>query len=93
MQLATIGFRLQKSGRADCAQQLFVLLMLPAYAIFAVVFGPQRTWLLLIILGLGQLAAAVSVLRHSRSSLTEWVALASGIMLSGAGIRFALTPW
>jgi len=72
---------------------LFALLMLPAYAIFAVVFGPQRTWLLLLLLGLVQVAAAVSVLRRSRSSLTGWVALAIGIMLSVAGIHFALTTW
>jgi hypothetical protein len=72
---------------------VLVALMLPAYAIFAAVFGLQRTWILLVIAGFVQLSAAVSVLRCSRSSVTAWLALAVGIMVVAAGIRFAFTLW
>jgi hypothetical protein len=72
---------------------LLVLLMLPTYAIFAVAFGPQRTWLLLLLLGLLQLSVAISVLRRRRSSVAGWLALAIGIMAFSAGVRIALSPW
>jgi hypothetical protein len=83
---------MERSKSTRFPAELFTLLMLPAYAIFAVLFGPQRSWLVLLLVGLGQLAVAVSVLRRSKS-LTGWVALAIGIMFSAAGIYFGVISW
>jgi hypothetical protein len=71
---------------------LLVLLMLPAYAIFAVVFGPQRTWIVLLLIGFAEIPAGLFVLRGRRSSASGWFALAVGLIALAAGIRFALTP-
>jgi hypothetical protein len=76
---------MEQSKSTRFPADLFALLVPPAYVIFAVLFGPQRTWLFLLLLGLGQLAASVSLLRHSKS-LTGWVSLAIGIMFSAVAI-------
>ena len=71
---------------------LLTLLMLPAYAIFAVVFGPQRTWMFLVLVGSVQVTAALFVLRSSRSSVAAWLALAVGVLAVAAAAGIALTP-
>ncbi len=71
---------------------VLVALILPAFAIFAAVFGLQRTWMLLIVAGFVQLSAGFSVLRRRSSSVVAWVALAVGIVLVAASIRIAFTP-
>jgi len=81
----------RRSGRFPA--DVLTVLMLPAFAIFAAVFGLQRTWILLVIAGLVQLSTALSVLRRSRSSVVAWLALGMGTMIVAAGIRFAFTPW
>jgi hypothetical protein len=60
--------------------------------IFAAVFGPQRTWMLLVVAGFVQLSAGLSVLSRRSSSVIAWVALAVGIVVVAAGIRIAFTP-
>jgi hypothetical protein len=71
---------------------VLVALILPAFAIFAAVFGPQRTWMLLVVAGFVQLSAGLSVLSRRSSSVIAWVALAVGIVVVAAGIRIAFTP-
>src|SRR6266404_2744365 len=51
---------------------VLVALILPAFAIFAAVFGPQRTWMLLVVAGFVQLSAGLSVLRRRSSSVVAW---------------------
>jgi hypothetical protein len=70
---------------------VLVALILPAMAIFALVFGPQRIWILLLIAGFVQMSGALLVLRRSRSSAAAWLALVAGIMAVAIGIRFAFT--
>jgi len=70
---------------------LLILLMLPAYAIFASVVGPQRSWIFLLLVGGVQVAAGLFVLRSSRSSVSAWSALAVGILAVAAAIGIALT--
>jgi len=72
---------------------LLTVLMLPALVIFGLLFGPQRGWLVLLVIGLAEITAGFFVLRRSRSSVSGWVALVVGIVALAAGIRFALTPW
>jgi hypothetical protein len=71
---------------------LLALLMLPAFAIFALLFGPQCTWLILLLIGLAEIPAGLFVLRTSRSSVSGWFAIAVGVIALAAGIRFALAP-
>jgi hypothetical protein len=67
---------------------VLVALMLPGMAIFASIFGFQRMWIPLVIAGSVQSSVALSALRHS-SSVLAWLALAMGVMIVAAGIRFA----
>ena len=71
---------------------LATILMLPALAIFALVFGPQRGWIVLVLIGLFELLAGFAVLR-TRSSALGWLAVAFGVVALAAGIRFAFTLW
>jgi hypothetical protein len=84
---------MQSRRSAGFPADLLALLMLPAFAIFALVFGPQRTWLVLLLIGVAEIPAGLFVLRTSRSSVSGWFAIAVGIVALAAGIRFALTPW
>jgi hypothetical protein len=86
---ATIETRRSLGFPAD----VLVALILPAMAIFALIFGPQRMWILFVVVGLVQLSAALSVLRRGSSSAVAWLALAVGIMVVAAGIRVASTLW
>ena len=70
---------------------LLALLMLPAFAILAILFGAQRTWLLLVLIGVAEIPAGLFLLRGRRSSVSGWFALALGLIALAAGIRFALT--
>ena len=72
---------------------LLTLLTLPALAIFALVFGPQRIWVILLLIGLFELAAGFFALRSSRFSVSAWFAVAVGVVALAAGIRFAFAPW
>jgi uncharacterized membrane protein HdeD (DUF308 family) len=72
---------------------LLTILMLPALAIFALVFGPQRGWIVLLLIGLFELLAGFVLLRRTRSSASGWLAVVVGILALAAGIRFAFTPW
>jgi hypothetical protein len=72
---------------------VFVALILPGLAIFAVVFGPQRTWIILLLVGLLELAVAFPALRCSKSCVSGWLAVVAGILILALGVRFALTPW
>jgi uncharacterized membrane protein HdeD (DUF308 family) len=69
------------------------ILVLPALAIFALVFGPQRGWLVLLFIGAIEFAAGLFALRRSRSSLSGWFAVVIGIVALAAGIRFAFAPF
>jgi hypothetical protein len=71
---------------------LLTVLVLPAFFIFAAIFGPQRIWLFLLIVGCFQIAAASFVLRSAGSSVSAWLAFALGILAAAAGIGIALTP-
>ena len=68
---------------------MFVALILPAMAIFALAFGPQRMWILFVVCGFVQLSAALWILRRSGSSVAAWFAVAVGVMAVALGIRFA----
>ena len=50
---------------------VLVALLLPAMAIFALVFGPQRTWIILLLLGVFEFAAAFSVLRRNSRAVAS----------------------
>ena len=68
---------------------VLIALMLPGMAIFASIFGFQRMWILLVIAGLVEALVALSALHQSSSSVIPRLALAMGIMIAAAGIRFA----
>jgi hypothetical protein len=68
---------------------VLVASMVPGMAIFASVFGFQRMWILLVIAGFVEASVALSALRQRSSPVVAWLALAMGIMIIAAGIRFA----
>ena len=70
---------------------LLVLLMLPAYGIFASVVGPQRIWIFLLLVGGVQVAAGLFVVRRSRFSVLAWLTIAVGILGVTAAIGIGLT--
>jgi hypothetical protein len=80
----------QRSARFPA--DLLTILMLPALAIFGLLFGPQRGWIILLLIGGFELPAGLLVIRRSRSSVSGWFALAVGVISLAAGIRFALAP-
>ena len=82
----------QTRRSAGFPADLLTILMLPALAIFAVVFGPHRGWIVLVLIGAFELPAGLLVIRRSRSSVGGWFALAVGVIALAAGIRFAFTP-
>jgi len=84
---------MEKRRSAGFPADLFLLLVLPGLAIFVLLFGPQRSWIVLLFIGLFQLVTAFSVLGHSKSSVSGWLAVAGGLLVLTLGIRFALTPW
>jgi hypothetical protein len=61
--------------------------MLPALAIFASVFGPQRTWLVFLPIGLVELLAGALVVRRNKSSVLGWLAVVVGVVVFAVGIR------
>ena len=72
---------------------VLAILLLPVLAIFALVFGPQRGWIVLVLTGAFELFAGLVVLRRTRSSVSGWLALIVGVLALAVGIRFALAPW
>ena len=68
---------------------VLVALTLPGMAILASIVGFQRMWIVLVIAGLVEASIALSALRHSKASVVAWLALALGVMIMVAGIRFA----
>ena len=72
---------------------ILVAFILPALAIFALVFGPQRTSIVLLLVGLFEFAVAFPTLRRSKSSMSGWLAVIVGHLTLAAGIRFAFAHW
>ena len=72
---------------------VLVVLMLPALAIFALVFGPQRGWIVFLLIGSFELWLGFVALRRRVSSVSAWLAIAIGVVALAAGIRFAFAPW
>jgi hypothetical protein len=68
---------------------VLVALTLPGTAIIASVIGFQRMWIVLVIAGLVEASIALSALRHNRSSVVAWLALALGFVIIVAAVRFA----
>jgi hypothetical protein len=82
-----------KARPAHFPADLLTLLSLPAFVIITVFVGPQRGWLVLLLIGLFQTAAGSFLLRGSRSSVSGWFAIVLGIAAIAAGTYFALIPW
>jgi len=82
-----------KTERSHFPADVLAILMLPAFAIFALFFGPQRGWIILLLIGVFELAVAFLALRRSKSSLSGWLAVVIGIIALAAGIRFAFAPF
>ena len=92
---------MQTRRSAGFPSDLMVSLTLPGLAIFASVFGAQRTWIVLFVIGLAELLGGLLALRSRRSSVPGWSAIIVGVMaLAGGmliaiagGFRFAIFPW
>ena len=82
-----------KTRPAHFPADLVALLSLPAFAIITLVVGPQRLWLVLLVISFLQMGAGWLLLRDSRASVSGWFALLLGIAALAAGTYFALIPW
>jgi uncharacterized membrane protein HdeD (DUF308 family) len=82
-----------QTERSHFPADVLAILVLPAFAIFALFFGPQRGWIILLLIGMFELAVGVLGLRRSKSSLAVWLAIMIGIIALAAGIRFAFAPF
>ena len=82
-----------KERRAHFPPDLFALLLLPAFAVLSLVIGPQRFWIVLLLIGCFALVAGLLLFRSSRVRLFAWVYLLFGIAAFGAGIYYAFIAW
>jgi hypothetical protein len=74
-----------KTRPAHFPADLLAVLLLPAFAIITLVVGPQRLWLVLLLIGLLQIGAGAFLLRDSRASISGWFALLLGAAALAAG--------
>ena len=79
-----------KEHRVHFPPDLLLLLGLPVFAILTMLVGPQHLWILLLLIGLGELCAGSLLLRASRSSLYGWLSVFVGAGAFAAGTYFAL---
>ena len=82
-----------RARRTQFPVDLLTMLLLPAVTIIALVVGPGRLWLVMLLLGFFEIAAGSLLLRSSRASISGWFALLLGLGALAAGTYFALTPW
>ena len=85
--LKRVSIETRKS--AGLPADILVAFILPALAIFALVFGPQRTSIVLLLVGLFEFAVAFPMLRRSKSSMSGWLAVVVGHLRIG----FAFAQW
>ena len=78
-------------GSAHLPADLVTLLMLPAFIVLTLVVGSQRLWVVLLLIGLLEIAAALSLLHARRFSPPAWFALVIGVGAVAAGGFFAVT--
>lgn len=82
-----------KARPAHFPADLLTLLLFPAVVVVSLLVGPQRSWLVLLLIGLLQTLAGGFLLRDSRSSVSGWFAVAFGIAALAFGTYFALISW
>ena len=82
-----------KAHPARLPADLLTLLVLPAFVVVSLLVGPQRTWLILLLIGLLQTLAGWFLLRDSRSSVSGWFVIAIAIAALASGTYFALISW
>ncbi len=82
-----------KARPAHFPADLLCVLSLPALAIVTLIIGPQRSWLVLVVLGFLQTVAGSLLLRSSRASISGWFALLLGVAALAAGMYFARIAW
>ena len=82
-----------KARPAYFPADLLTLLVLPAVVVVSLLVGPERTWLVLLLIGLLQTLAGWLLLRDTRSSVSGWFAVAIGIAALASGTYFALISW
>jgi hypothetical protein len=76
---------------AHLPADLITLLVLPAFMVLTLLVGPQRLWMVLLLIGLLEIAMALSLLRGRRFSPSGWLTLVIGVGAASAGGFFALT--
>ena len=79
-----------KARPAHFPADLLTLLVLPAVVAVSLLVGLQRSWLVLLLIGLLQTLAGWFLLRDRRSSVSGWFAVALGIAALASGTYFAL---
>lgn len=79
-----------KARRAHFPADLLTLLVLPAFVVVSLLAGPQRSWLVLLVIGLLQTLAGWFLLRDNRPSISGWFVAAFGIAALASGTYFAL---
>jgi hypothetical protein len=79
-----------KTRPAHFPADLIVFLSLPAFAIIVLVVGPQRLWLVLLLITVLEMGAGAFLLRDSQASIAGWFALLLGVAVLATGTYFAL---
>jgi hypothetical protein len=79
-----------KARPAHVPTDLLTLLVLPALVALSLIVGPQRSWLVLLFIGLLQTFAGGFLLCDSRSPFSGWFAVALGVAALATGTYFAL---